>query len=75
MAKMFCATMIAPHRIELEDVERPEVDGNTVIVKVAGLGVCGSNLHFWNGHKKSDFPIRGAGDMSILVWYTKLATM
>ena len=61
MAKMFCATMVAPQRIELDEVERPEVDGDTVIVKLAGLGICGSNLHFWNGHKSAAFPLRGAG--------------
>ncbi|WP_018990697.1 zinc-dependent alcohol dehydrogenase [Aromatoleum toluclasticum] len=65
MAKMKSAVMLAPGRIVLEDVERPEVDDDHVIVQTAGIGVCGSNLHWWRGSGTATaywpFPIRGGG--------------
>lgn len=65
MGKMKSAVMLAPGHIELEEVERPEPDADSVIVRTAGIGVCGSNLHWWRGSGTAaafwPFPIRGAG--------------
>jgi threonine dehydrogenase-like Zn-dependent dehydrogenase len=62
---MRSALLVAPGRIEIEQVERPQVDDDTVIVKLAGIGVCGSNLHWWQGSTAATalwaFPIPGAG--------------
>jgi 2-desacetyl-2-hydroxyethyl bacteriochlorophyllide A dehydrogenase len=65
MAKMRSAVMLAPREIELQEVDRPEVDADSVIIKVEGTGVCGSNLHWWRGAERATgmwpFPIPGAG--------------
>ena len=62
---MRCAVLVAPRQIELEEVPRPEVDDDTVIVKIEGLGICGSNLHWWYGGGPATgvmfFPMKGAG--------------
>lgn len=65
MTKMRSAIMRGPRQIELEEVDRPEVDADSVIVKLDGVGVCGSNLHWWRGAEIATalwpFPIPGGG--------------
>ncbi len=65
MSKMRSAVMLGPRQIELVEIDRPEVDANSVIIKVEGTGVCGSNLHWWRGAERATgmwpFPIPGAG--------------
>lgn len=66
MAMMRSATLVAPYDIRIEEVERPEVkDDYSVIVKVEGLGICGSNLHHWYGGGAATgllaYPMPGAG--------------
>jgi alcohol dehydrogenase/L-iditol 2-dehydrogenase len=41
----------APTRgsVELRDVERPEIGPDDVLLEVANVGVCGSDLHQWTG--------------------------
>ena len=36
-----------PHSVEVRDVERPEIGATDVLVEVAAVGVCGSDLHQW----------------------------
>jgi len=65
MAMMKSALLVAPRRIEIEEIERPQVDDDSVIVKLAGIGVCGSNLHWWRGSTTATrlwaLPLHGAG--------------
>ncbi|MCK9285385.1 MAG: alcohol dehydrogenase catalytic domain-containing protein [Rhodocyclaceae bacterium] len=65
MAKMKSAVMLGPRQIELVDVDVPQVDADSVIIKTEGIGVCGSNLHWWRGAERPTslwpFPIPGAG--------------
>ncbi len=65
MAKMKSAVMTGPRQIELVDVDAPQGDADSVIIKTAGIGVCGSNLHWWRGAERPTslwpFPIPGAG--------------
>lgn len=65
MATMRGAVLVEPYRIEIEDFPRPEPDADTVIVKAEGLGLCGSNLHWWTGGGSAtglmQFPMPGAG--------------
>lgn len=64
-AKMKSATLVAPHRLVIDEVDRPEVDDDSVIVQVAGHGICSSNLHFWRGGPAFEamglYPMPGAG--------------
>ncbi len=65
MAKMRSAVMLAPREIEIQEVDVPLVDADSVIIKVEGTGVCGSNLHWWRGAERATglwpFPIPGGG--------------
>jgi len=59
------AVLVEPYKIEIRDFPRPQVDDDTVIVKVEGIGICGSNLHWWTGGGPAtrllQFPMPGAG--------------
>ena len=65
MATMRSAVLVGPRDIRLTDVERPEADDDTVIVKIESLGICGSNLHWWSGapaeQGRMSFPMPGGG--------------
>lgn len=66
MAMMRSATLVAPFDIRIDEVKRPEVaDDYSVIVKIEGLGICGSNLHHWYGGGAAtgqlQYPMPGAG--------------
>jgi len=65
MATMRSAVLVGPRDIRLEDVERPVVDDDTVVVKLESLGICGSNLHWWAGAPVEQglmrFPLPGGG--------------
>jgi L-iditol 2-dehydrogenase len=39
-----------PGSVELRDVGMPMIDDNDVLLEVAAVGVCGSDLHQWAGH-------------------------
>lgn len=36
-----------PHSVELRDIERPSIGADDVLLQVAAVGVCGSDLHQW----------------------------
>lgn len=38
-----------PHSVELRDLERPVIGDEDVLLQVAAVGVCGSDLHQWTG--------------------------
>ena len=65
MATMRSAVLVGPRDIRLDDTPRPEVDDDTVIVKIESLGICGSNLHWWAGAPAEQglmsFPMPGGG--------------
>ncbi len=65
MATMRSAVLVGPRDIRLEDVERPVVEDDIVIVKLESLGICGSNLHWWTGAPAEQglmrFPLPGGG--------------
>ena len=65
MPVMRSATLVAPYNVRVEEIERPEVTADTVLIKVGGIGICGSNLHWWCGGgpatRLMKFPMPGAG--------------
>jgi threonine dehydrogenase-like Zn-dependent dehydrogenase len=65
MATMRGAVLVEPYRIEMRDFPRPEPTEDTLIVKAEGIGLCGSNLHWWTGGgpatRLMEFPMLGAG--------------
>jgi alcohol dehydrogenase/L-iditol 2-dehydrogenase len=38
-----------PHSVELREMPRPEIAVDQVLLEVAAVGVCGSDLHQWTG--------------------------
>lgn len=65
MEKMRGAVLVEPFKIEIREFPKPQVDDDTVIVRAEGIGICGSNLHWWNGGGPAtrllQFPMPGAG--------------
>ena len=65
MEMMRCGTLVAPFEMRVDQFPKPEVDDDTVIIKLAGIGICGSNLHWWNGGGPAtallQYPLPGAG--------------
>jgi threonine dehydrogenase-like Zn-dependent dehydrogenase len=63
--KMRMATLVAPYQMRIDEIPRPEVDADTVLIKLAGVGICGSNLHWWYGGGPAtgmkSYPMPGAG--------------
>lgn len=39
-----------PGSVELRDIEKPEIGATDVLLEVAAVGVCGSDLHQWTAH-------------------------
>jgi threonine dehydrogenase-like Zn-dependent dehydrogenase len=56
---------MAPFDMRLTEVDKPVVDDDTVIIKLEGLGICGSNLHWWYGGGPAtaliSYPMMGGG--------------
>lgn len=54
MASMRAAALIAPRRFELREVPLPPVGPHDALIRVARTGVCGTDIHIWNGHYAAD---------------------
>jgi L-gulonate 5-dehydrogenase len=56
--KMKAAYLVQPRKFEIREVETPKICGERqVLVKTKAVGVCGSDLHAWNGaHKDVTMP-------------------
>ncbi|MDI3412462.1 alcohol dehydrogenase catalytic domain-containing protein [Bacillus sonorensis] len=46
---MKAAVMTKPFSIVFQDLPRPEPGGHEVLVKVKAAGICGSDVHFYDG--------------------------
>jgi L-iditol 2-dehydrogenase len=57
---MRAAALVAPRRIELVDLARPELGSHDVRVAPAAVGVCGTDLHIWSGESNFHLDERGA---------------
>jgi len=53
---MRAARIMAPGRVEIEDVAIPEPGPSQVRVRIAGCGLCGSNLALWSGRPWFEYP-------------------
>lgn len=54
---MKVATMVEIGKIELEEREIPKVKDNEVLVKVEHVGICGSDLHYYETGAIGDFVV------------------
>ncbi len=48
---MKAAVMPKPFEIELQEVSVPKAEGNEVLVKVMAVGICGSDIHYYEHGK------------------------
>lgn len=55
---MRTAKLVAPYRIEIEEVPEPQISGSDqVLVRVRAVGICGTDLHTFKGERTDvDFP-------------------
>ncbi|MER9683744.1 alcohol dehydrogenase catalytic domain-containing protein [Mesorhizobium sp. M0115] len=54
MSTMRAAVLTAPKRFELRDVPVPSVGPDDVLVRVTRTGICGTDIHIFNGHYAAD---------------------
>lgn len=54
MSTMRAAVLTAPKRFELRDVPVPAIGPEDVLVRVARTGICGTDIHMFNGHYAAD---------------------
>lgn len=53
---MKAAFIVGKNEIEFREVDTPSVHGDEVLVKVHAMGICGTDLHFLRGVRKTQFP-------------------
>lgn len=54
MPTMRAAVLVAPHRIEIEQRPIPAPGPGEVVIRVERCGICGTDLHIYNGHYSAD---------------------
>ncbi len=54
MNDMRAAVLVEPGRFDLRYVPRPEPDREEVLVRIARTGICGTDIHIFNGHYAAD---------------------
>lgn len=54
MAVMQAAVLVAPRRFELRQIARPEPRPDEALIKVSRTGICGTDVHIFNGHYAAD---------------------
>jgi threonine dehydrogenase-like Zn-dependent dehydrogenase len=54
---MRAARIVAPRRVEIDEIRLPEPGPGEVRIQVEGCGVCGSNLPLWRGRPWFQYPV------------------
>jgi len=54
MEKMRAAVLVEPKRLELQQVRIPEIGPHDVLIRVLRTGICGTDVHIYNGHYAAD---------------------
>lgn len=54
MTTMRAAVLTAPKRFEIREVPVPDIGPEDVLVKVTRTGICGTDIHIFNGHYAAD---------------------
>ena len=62
MIEMKAVYLEGPRRIVSKEVKRPTPSEDVVLVKIRAVGVCGSDIHYYQNGRISDFVRkRGSG--------------
>lgn len=56
-ARMRAAFLDAPHRIAIRETPTPEVGEHDVLVRLTSVGLCGSDVHFWEHGRVGDLVV------------------
>ena len=51
---MRAAVLTAPHRFDVREVAVPEVGPEDALIRVSRTGICGTDIHIFNGHYAAD---------------------
>lgn len=54
MERMRAAILVAPRRFEVDEVALPAIGPADVLIRVARTGICGTDVHMFNGHYAAD---------------------
>lgn len=54
MGKMLAAVLVEPRRFDLRRVEIPAVGRDEALIRVTRTGICGTDVHIFNGHYAAD---------------------
>ncbi|MED5578572.1 MAG: zinc-binding dehydrogenase [Nitrospinota bacterium] len=57
MSKIIAAEMLEPGQIILKDFPEPEVGDDAILMKVAAVGICGSDKHMYTGKMNVAWPL------------------
>ena len=55
--KVTAAVLTAARRIEIREFEKPKLGPKDFLMKVKYCGICGSDVHFWEGHWDPPYPM------------------
>lgn len=59
MTTMEAAVLTAPHTLDVRSVEIPELERDQVLVRVAAVGVCGSDVHYYEHGRIGPYVVDG----------------
>jgi len=54
MGKMRAAVLVEPRRFDVREVEIPQVGRDEALIRVRRAGICGTDVHIFNGHYSAD---------------------
>ena len=55
---MRAAVLHGPRDLRIEDVPQPEIGPHDVLVKVSSVGICGSDVHYYQTGRIGEFVVR-----------------
>src|SRR5437667_8921033 len=58
-ASMRASVLVDVGRLEVRDVSRPQISPYEVLVRVAAVGICGTDTHIFAGHANYNTDERG----------------
>ena len=56
---MKACVLVDVGRLEVRDVPAPKVSSRDVLVRVAAVGICGTDTHIFSGHANYNMDERG----------------
>src|ERR1700741_3021605 len=59
MSTMRALALTAPRHMEVREIERPAPQPREVLLKVGGVGLCGTDFHIFEGHANYNSDLQG----------------